>query len=79
MCAGAIVLARLKRLVFAATDPKAGACGSVLSVTGERNLNHTVIVDSGVLADEAGSLLRDFFEKRRRDARVVESGGLENR
>ncbi|UCF79865.1 MAG: tRNA adenosine(34) deaminase TadA [Candidatus Eiseniibacteriota bacterium] len=79
MCAGAVVLARLKRLVFAATDPKAGACGSVLDVTGNPGLNHRVEIDSGVLAGEAGSLLREFFEKKRRDARVVESGGLENR
>ncbi len=79
MCAGAIVLARLERLVYAAADPKAGACGSVLHVTDEPSLNHRVVVQSGVLAEEAGSLLRAFFEKKRRDARVVESGGLENR
>ena len=79
MCAGAIVLARLERLVFAATDPKAGACGSALNVVDVPGLNHRVIVHSGVLAEEAGALLKEFFEKKRRDARVVESGGLENR
>jgi tRNA(adenine34) deaminase len=79
MCAGAIVLARLERLVFGALDPKAGACGSVLNITEAPSLNHRVSVHSGVLAEEAGSLLRTFFEKKRRDARVVESGGLENR
>lgn len=66
MCAGAIVLARLKRLVFAALDPKAGACGSVMRVIDNPSLNHRVEFDSGVLKDEAGVLLREFFEKKRR-------------
>ncbi len=79
MCAGAAVLARLKRLVFGAKDPKAGACGSVMSVVDNPRLNHRVEVHSGVLAEEAGALLSEFFRKKRRDARAVESGGLENR
>ena len=79
MCAGAIVLARLKRLVFGARDPKAGACGSVMKVIDNAYLNHRVVVDSGVLQEEAAALLREFFETKRRDARAVESGGLENR
>ncbi|MCX5800321.1 MAG: tRNA adenosine(34) deaminase TadA [Candidatus Eisenbacteria bacterium] len=79
MCAGAIVLARLKRLVFGARDPKAGACGSVMEVIGNASLNHKVGVESGVLQDEAALLLKEFFGRKRRDARAVESGGLENR
>ncbi len=65
MCAGAIVLARVGRLVYGASDPKAGACGSVLDVVGERRLNHRAQVESGVLADECGELLREFFRRKR--------------
>ncbi len=65
MCAGAMIHARLDRLVFAATDPKAGACGSVLSVLNHPQLNHQMQVEQGVLADEAGGLLRSFFRERR--------------
>jgi tRNA(adenine34) deaminase len=66
MCAGAIILARLGRLVYGARDPKAGACGSVLDVIHERRLNHRVDVTEGVLAEEAGMLLKEFFAKKRR-------------
>jgi tRNA(adenine34) deaminase len=68
MCAGAIVLARLGRLVYGATDPKAGACGSVLDVIGEKRLNHRVPVVHGVLAGECGEILREFFAKKRKAA-----------
>ena len=68
MCAGAIVLARLGRLVFGASDPKAGACGSVLDVIGEPRLNHRVPVTRGVLAEECGALLKEFFARKRRAA-----------
>jgi len=68
MCAGAIVLARLGRLVYGAADPKAGACGSVLDVVGERRLNHRVAVTPGVLEPECGELLRAFFRKKRKAA-----------
>ncbi|HTR96480.1 MAG TPA: tRNA adenosine(34) deaminase TadA [Candidatus Acidoferrales bacterium] len=68
MCAGAIVLARLGRLVYGADDPKAGACGSVLDVTGEARLNHRVPITRGVLAGECGELLREFFRARRKAA-----------
>src|ERR1700735_1842108 len=61
MCAGAILHARIKRLVYAATDPKAGACGSVLSVMNHPQLNHKVEVEAGLLAEECGSLLTNFF------------------
>jgi tRNA(adenine34) deaminase len=74
MCAGAIVLARLGRLVYGATDPKAGACGSVLDVIGERRLNHRVPVTHGVLSGECGELLREFFRRKRKAApRLAES------
>jgi tRNA(adenine34) deaminase len=65
MCAGAILHARIGRLVYAAPDPKAGACGSVLSVINHPALNHRVEVVSGVLADECGALLTTFFRARR--------------
>lgn len=65
MCAGAIVLARVPRVVYAAPDPKAGAAGSVLDVLGEPRLNHRPQVTAGVLAEEAAELLRDFFRDRR--------------
>ncbi|MCC8190240.1 MAG: tRNA adenosine(34) deaminase TadA [Planctomycetes bacterium] len=66
MCAGALVLARMSRLVFGAHDPKAGACGSVLDVLACERLNHTVDVVSGVLAEPCGRILSDFFGERRR-------------
>ncbi len=66
MCAGAIVLARVPRVVFATTDPKAGAAGSALDVLGEPALNHRPEVAGGLLAEEAGDLLRAFFVPRRR-------------
>lgn len=65
MCAGAILHARMARLVYAATDPKAGACGSVLEVMNHPRLNHHVEVVSGRLAEEAAEMLRQFFRERR--------------
>jgi tRNA(adenine34) deaminase len=65
MCAGAAVLARVPRVVFGASDPKAGACGSVLDVTGEPRLNHRPEVAGGLLADECGELISRFFASRR--------------
>jgi tRNA(adenine34) deaminase len=65
MCAGAIVLGRVPRVVYAADDPKAGAAGSVLDVLAEPRLNHRPVVTGGLLADEAGALLRAFFTSRR--------------
>jgi tRNA(adenine34) deaminase len=61
MCAGAIVLARVPRVVYGAADPKAGAAGSVLDVLGEERLNHRPQVAGGLLADESAELLRSFF------------------
>ena len=65
MCAGAIVLSRVPRVVFATTDPKAGAAGSVFDVLAEPRLNHRPEVDSGLFADEAAAQLRDYFAARR--------------
>jgi tRNA(adenine34) deaminase len=65
MCAGAIVLARLPRVVFGASDPKAGACGSVLDVLGEPRLNHRPEIAGGLLAEESAELLSAFFASRR--------------
>lgn len=65
MCAGAIVLARVPRVVFGTSDPKAGAAGSVLNVLGEPRLNHRPQVESGLLAEECADLLRSFFASRR--------------
>lgn len=65
MCAGAMIHARLDRLVFAALDPKAGACGSVLSVLNHPQLNHKMTAEQGVLGEESSELLRCFFRERR--------------
>ena len=72
MCSGAIVLARLDRLIFGPHDPKAGACGSLLNIVQDGRLNHQVPITSGVLADECSALLRSFFHKLRKE------NGLEN-
>jgi tRNA(Arg) A34 adenosine deaminase TadA len=68
MCAGAILHARIRRLVYGAPDPKAGACGSVLSVVNHPQLNHKVEVVSGLLAEECGALLTNFFRARRQSS-----------
>ncbi|HEY8468564.1 MAG TPA: tRNA adenosine(34) deaminase TadA [Longimicrobiales bacterium] len=65
MCAGALVLARVRRLVFAASDPKTGMCGSLGCIVQDPRLNHHVRMTRGVLADEAAELLRAFFRSRR--------------
>jgi len=65
MCAGAMIHARIARLVYAAADPKAGAAGSVLSVLNHPQLNHQMQVEQGILADESAELLRSFFRERR--------------
>lgn len=65
MCAGAMVHARLKRLVYGAADPKTGAAGSVLAVLNHPKLNHQMEVTAGVLAEDCGDLLREFFKEKR--------------
>jgi len=69
MCAGAIMQARIRRLVFGAADPKTGACGSVVDLFAEPRLNHQTTATGGVLADECGALLKRFFAERRNGAR----------
>ena len=66
MCAGAAVLGRVKRLVYGAEDPKAGACGSVLSVANSTRLNHRIEIQGRILAEESSSLLKEFFKSRRK-------------
>jgi tRNA(adenine34) deaminase len=65
MCAGAMIHARIDRLVYATADPKAGACGSVLAVLNHPQLNHKIEVEQGIAAGESGELLRNFFRERR--------------
>jgi tRNA(adenine34) deaminase len=66
MCAGAMVLSRIKRLVFATFDPKAGACGSTMNILEAPHLNHHPQVESGILQAEASQLLKSFFQKLRK-------------
>lgn len=68
MCIGAIVLARVPRLVFGALDPKAGACGSIMDIPPEPKLNHRVAVVGGVCAEESQVLLQEFFRELRKEA-----------
>ncbi len=65
MCSGALVNARMGRLIYGATDPKAGACDSLFHIPTDRRLNHEVEVISGVMADRCGQLLKDFFKRKR--------------
>ena len=65
MCAGAMVLARLPRLVYAAIDPKAGAAGSIADITRHHRLNHRLQVERGLFAEEAATLIREFFRQLR--------------
>jgi tRNA(adenine34) deaminase len=66
MCAGALVLARIKKLVFGAKDEKAGACGSVINITNNKELNHKLIVKSGIYEDECRRILQEFFKLKRK-------------
>ena len=70
MCAGAMMHARLSRIVFGASDPKTGACGSVVNLFAEERLNHHAEVEGGLLAAECGTMLSSFFAERRRQARA---------
>jgi len=74
MCAGAIVQARLRRVVYGAPDPKAGACGSALAVLNHPKVNHRVEVVCGVLAEECAAILREFFRRRRTGVRYQGPG-----
>ena len=65
MCAGALMHARVARVVFGAPDPKTGACGSVVDLFGEPRLNHHAVVRGGVMLEECAAVLREFFRARR--------------
>jgi tRNA(adenine34) deaminase len=65
MCAGALVLARIKKLIFGASDPKTGACGSIVNIAHNTKLNHTIDIKRGILEEECSSLLSAFFKKKR--------------
>ena len=65
MCAGAMVLARIKRLVYGASDPKTGACGSVVNIANHKKFNHKVKIDKGILEEESSFLLKEFFKTKR--------------
>ena len=79
MCSGAMMHARLARIVYGAPDPKTGACGSVINLFAQEKLNHHAEVLGGVMAEECGALLKDFFAERRRVAqRLVDSGQQTN-
>lgn len=66
MCAGAMILARIDRLVYGASDTKAGACGSTIDVPGNESLNHRIEITSGVLQEECSEILKEFFRNKRR-------------
>jgi len=66
MCAGALVLARVRRIVFGARDEKFGGCGSIFNVVQEKRLNHRIEIVEGVLQRQAAALIRDFFQKKRK-------------
>ncbi|MBI5525608.1 MAG: nucleoside deaminase [Deltaproteobacteria bacterium] len=74
MCAGALVNARVSRLVFGCADPKAGACGTLFDVPQDRRLNHRVEVTSGVMREECSSILKAFFRKQRKKRPLVSAG-----
>jgi len=65
MCSGALVLARIKEIVYGAADPKTGACGSVINIANNQKLNHKIAVRKGVLADQCALLLSEFFKRKR--------------
>lgn len=72
MCAGAVVLSRVERIIFGARDPKFGACGSIFTIPSDPRLNHRVEIIEGVLADQAAALMREFFLRVRKSKGEVE-------
>jgi tRNA(adenine34) deaminase len=76
MCAGAMMHARLARVVYGAADPKTGACGSIVNLFEQNQLNHHTALSGGILASECGALLKEFFAERRKQ---MQSSAAENR
>jgi tRNA(adenine34) deaminase len=74
MCAGAMVNARVSRVIYGASDPKAGACDTLYRIPTDKRLNHEVTVISGLLADRCADLLRDFFRAKREDRKRTQAG-----
>jgi tRNA(adenine34) deaminase len=79
MCSGAMMHARLARVVFGAADPKTGACGSVVNLFEQQKLNHHTRVTGGVLAEQCGALLKEFFAERRRAVQLAASSAPVNK
>lgn len=65
MCAGASVLARIKKIIYGADDPKSGACGSVINIANNKKLNHRIEVTSGIMREDCADLMKEFFKKKR--------------
>ena len=78
MCAGAIQHARIARVVYGASEPKTGACGSVVDLFAESRLNHHATVVGGVMAEESAALIAAFFQRRRAEARALRDAGRQN-
>jgi tRNA(adenine34) deaminase len=73
MCAGALVLARIARVCFGASEPKTGACGSVVNIANHKSLNHQVDVTGGILVEECSGLVSEFFQQKRKAKRILEN------
>jgi tRNA(adenine34) deaminase len=71
MCAGALVLARIKRIIFGAYDKKGGACGSIFNIAAHKALNHRIEIVPGILKNECSSLIKDFFKSKRKVENIV--------
>lgn len=73
MCAGALVLARVKKIIFGAADPKTGACGSISNIVQHEKLNHSIEVQTGILTNECSGIISDFFKKKRQEKQINEN------
>ncbi len=73
MCAGALILSRIKKIVFGTRDPKTGACGSVLNILQHNKLNHAVEIESGIATEKCSGILSEFFKKKRQEKLISEN------